>query len=320
MAYDTQIDPIASQGAISSPVNTTTAVVPTTITPSDVYSEANIASSTSGTATAPDDLLGIRNQIYSELGIPDAINQYNSQYAKLLNLQNVSEAQQLSLGNQAVNLNVIRGEQATAQELANYGITAQSRATEVAGNKLNALKTEAMAQYEIRAQRVAETRNLMLQYPKAKLKWGDSIETISSKLADYEDEVAKDAYKKQLKAMAMEMGVSTKGSRKELEKRISKYNKSALRTAKIKSDLEIEAQRLQIAQAKKNLYNEEKTISMEDIAKAFGDQEESTVNSTGTTQDTGNLTPDGSSYLQQMMGTQNLNYTTPGIRVYGNTA
>jgi hypothetical protein len=246
MAYDTQIDPIAGE-TIASPVYTPESI--TTPTVSDVYSSQNIETATTRPTAKPDDLLGIRNQIYYDLGVTKSQNEYNAAYKNLLNYQSAIDKQQLEISGQPLSMNLIRGEQARASELASYSLSAQQRALDSIYNSLSSKKAEAESQYAIKSSQVQETRNLMLQYPGAKIKWGDSTEKIAKKLDDYAEDEEKKAYKKELKKMAMTMGISTKGSRKELENRIGKYNGEAASLARQKAELELSGLKRSIASA-----------------------------------------------------------------------
>jgi hypothetical protein len=69
------------------------------------------------------------------------------------------------------------------------------------------------------------------------------------------------------------MGISTKGSRKELENRIGKYNGEAASLARQKAELELTSLRTSIANAQKG--TDENAFDMSQIAALFGDDQTS---------------------------------------------
>lgn len=289
MQYDTQVDPLVGQ-TITNPVNTPTVVSPITVSPADVYSASNINSTTS---TDPYDLLNVRSNINTALGIPDAQKAYNEQYAKLTNSQNVADAQQLTLEGQVKNLNAIRGEQAQASQLANYGITAQQRVLESVANRLTGLKSEAEAQFGIRSSEILQTKEIMLQYPGAKIKFGDSMDSITKKLTDYADEQKKDAEKDAYKSALRALGLKTSGSRKELESRLSKANKKAKSQADKVASLQLEQLQMSIDNTRSTISNRNSaTTTTNNPASYFNSSNSSnSSNSTPTTNYNDPLSP-----------------------------
>lgn len=272
--YDTQTDAIQGQEIVSS-VNTPDVVTPITVSTSDVYSADNINSSTSKKSSDPYDLLNIRSNLYNTLGVTEAQNQYNEQLAKLYNLQNTSDAQQLTIEGQPVNMNMIRGEQARALELANYGITAQSRVLEAYASKLSGLKSEAEAQYTIRANEISEKKALMQSVPGAGIKYSDSYEQAIEKINKYQveqeakakreaEEAEAKAYKKYLKEQLLALGSKVKGlSTNELENKLRKKNKKALeaaeKQAKQEYDMKIEEHNLSMENIRSTIANRGKS-------------------------------------------------------------
>lgn len=223
-------------------------------TPQDVFTTSNINQTATSPIPAPDDLLGIRSQINTELGIPGLQTSYQTAYQDLLNAKAAAREQQTALSNLPQALGVIRGEQAIAGEQASNRISALSDAAAVAQSALQAAQQEASAQFGIRQGEVEQKRSIILQYPGAGITFGDSFDTIANKLDTYQTKIAeeeqKTAYKNSLKNIALELGLKTKGSTKELEKRISKANKAALEQAKKESDLKLEQMRMDIENTK----------------------------------------------------------------------
>jgi hypothetical protein len=221
----------------------------------NVFSTSNITQATTNPTAAPDDLLNIRNTIYNELGIPNLQKQYQDIYKSVLGFDLGTTAQQVGIEGQPVAMNVIRGSQAQAAQqraLQRQGLVAQA---DVAQSSLQAALGEAGVQYGIRAQEVEQKRAIILQYPGAKITFGDSLDTVAKKLDKYQKEAEKDAYKAELKKMAMSLGIKTSGSRKELEKRISKVNKKARQQAEEEANLKMEAMRWDIENTKSTIKN-----------------------------------------------------------------
>lgn len=236
-----------------------------TTTPSSVYTTSNIQQATTTPVAAPDDLLGIRKQIMGELGVTSQQEQVNQLAQQLAAQRQTGRAQQLAIQNLPQALNVIRGEQAQAQQISATQEQALAENLNAAQSALAAKTLEAQSQFEIRQNEVQEKKNLMVQYPGAKITFGDSMTAVASKLETYQKQAEKDAYKKELKKMALSLGVKTSGSTKDIEKRISKVNKNARKEAETEAKLKIDQLKLSIASAK-NKYNQG---VVDPIAEAF---------------------------------------------------
>lgn len=234
---------------------------------SGVLSSSNIAQTTSGKTTDTSDLLGIRSDIYSNLGVSEKQAAYQKALeASQKATQNLSTGlQQLSA--RPVSLSKITGQQAQLREVSANEISALEDAATLALQNYQAVKSEADTQFEIRNQQLSETKALMVQYPGAGIKFSDSTEKQVKKLSDYQKELEKETYKKELKKMAMELGLKTSGSRKELEKRISKYNKSALDDAKRSAELDYDYKKIQIDNVKSEIANRGKSSGSKEESK-----------------------------------------------------
>lgn len=121
--------------------------------------------------------------------------------------------------------------------------------------------------FQIRNQEIGEKKQIMLQYPGAKVTFGDSFDTVSKKLVKYEKEQKESNYKAELKKMAIQIGASLKTKKggtagiKDLEKNIAKVNKNALKRAEAEADLKMEALRMDIANTKSTIANRGKETS-----------------------------------------------------------
>jgi len=203
------------------------------VNPGQVYTSSNIANANTNPTHAPDDLLGIRNQIGTELGISGLESGYQTAFGELQKAKDLARQQQTAIEGLPQALRVIRGEQAQAGRLASDRITGLSEAAQVAQSALQAAKQEQESRFSIRQSEVEQKRSLILNNPGAGITFGDSIESARAKLQKYEDNKAKEVEKKRaeelksaeksdLKKMALQLGLKTSGSRKDLEKRIAK--------------------------------------------------------------------------------------------------
>jgi len=220
---------------------------PLTVTPQQVYSSANIAQATTAPAAAPGDLLGIRTQISNELGLPGLQTDYTKTLNELTAAKTAAMNQNTAIENLPQALGVIRGEQAQAQNIASNKLQALADTANVKQQAIQAANLELAARYGIREQEVNQKRELMVKYPKAGITFGDSFESVTSKLGEYETKLANDTKKDALKTSLMALGLKTSGSTKDMEKRLKKANKEAYKRTIEESDLKLQAAKLQIA-------------------------------------------------------------------------
>jgi hypothetical protein len=223
------------------------------IDPNAVLSSANVQQTINQPTPAPDDLLGIRKQLYGELGVTGAQTAFDTAQKAYMDRQALLQQDLTNLGGRTVSMSKIVGQQGQAQQVAQNDITNLQNAAVIAQNKLLSAKTEAEAQFAIREKQIVQTQTMMYQYPGANIKYGDSSEKIASKLSKYQEQVKDDAYKQTLKQTAMSLGVKTSGSIKDLEKRISASSEQALADAKAERDLKMEGMRMDIANTKSTI-------------------------------------------------------------------
>jgi hypothetical protein len=230
---------------------------PTVIKPptaSTVYSADNINQAVTQPVTAPNlqDPYGLYDQFMNSADIQAAkarvaegqglINKSNQALRTTTTaLENQNEN---AMGGTGASVNLIgrqvgRARTLTANELAALGENQNANIS-----YLSSLKDDAVNRYAIAQNERAQIQDLIRQTGgKAKISYTDSYETALQKADKYitekAKEEAKDAYKKELKAQLLALGKNTKGlSTKELEKKLKKYNKEALKEAKSRSDQE----------------------------------------------------------------------------------
>ena len=304
------------------------------LNPQRVYSSANIQNANTTPAQAPDDLLGIRKSIQEELGIPQLNTDYQKAYTDYLNYQSSLESQQNALeGQTGVGLNVIRGQQAEAQRLGAQTVASKARGLEALGSRLTAARQEAQDVFGIRSQEVQWKRNLILENPQAGITFGDSLDSMASKIQNANQlqkieslklqypqlaskitsknldkalaQLGKGLTKSQLKEQYAKIyGVAPKGlSTKAMEKKIKKYFKEELSYSKEKRDIEMQSIRESL---KKKQLGETDIIdndSMEDLLKQYAQATGKPTDATGgVVTDYGDLYPG-----------QNQSYATPGV-------
>jgi hypothetical protein len=216
------------------------------IDPNAVLSAGNVNATINNPAPAPDDLLGIRSEIYNNEGVNTAQTALTAAQAAAATALNNMNARITGLGGRTVSMSKITGSQAQERLVSQGEIDALN--SDVA-NKLTDYqlkKGNADDMFGIRSGEVKEKQALMTKYAGAGIKVSDSFEQASAKIEKYADEQKKEIQKDALKDMALSLGLSTSGSRADLRRRISKANKTALDKADKLADLKIEAMKADI--------------------------------------------------------------------------
>jgi hypothetical protein len=235
----------------------------TKATPADVFSQANVAQTLTNPAQPYDysDPLKLRERINTELGLSDVEKQYQDAINKLRAFDTGTTTQQFNIEQELNPMGVIRGEQATAlgqRSLSRQGFadTAQALA-----DRYNALSAEATNKFNILNAERSTLQNLMVNNPGAGITYLDTVDQAAKKIENFRlaeekrleklaEEKAKEEYKKNLKATAMQLGISTKSKKggslktKDLEKAIAKFYGDKAATDKLLQDLEIESKRI----------------------------------------------------------------------------
>lgn len=225
---------MAEQYATPSVINT---AVPTV---ADVYSTANIAQATTAPVQAP---LSAGQELYNQfLNTPDiqaaktnvsAIQkQINDANQAFRNAKTGFEYQnEGAMGTTGASANLIGRQIGRASDLTSNQVAAFSENLSAQQAYLQSLTAEATNKYNIAQQERNQIQDLITATKgKANITYTDSYESALQKAAKYEEEVAKEekktAEKDDLKKTLKSLGLSTKGSRNELEKKLKKYMKS----------------------------------------------------------------------------------------------
>lgn len=220
--------------------------IPAVATPtaSTVYSSDNIASAASGTPTV--------NPILDEYTQYMNSPELQAAKAKTAEIQGAINAEkaglrstttgleyqnQGALGTTGASMNLIGTQVGRASSLASDRISALGDQYTGALTYQQGLEQTAREKYSIIANERQNKLILSTQYPGAGISATDSYETINKKVTDYQKKLKDDDFKSSLKTLALQFGLKSSGSTKDLENRIKKYNKEALNTAKRNSEL-----------------------------------------------------------------------------------
>lgn len=197
------------------------------------YSAPNIASTTTAPVTKPNlsDPFGLYAQYMSTPDIVAAQQGAKTAQQALLGATQASRDEQTAIGQRLQSATRIRGAQAYAQQLASNKIAALNEAYTLAASNVDALTKAAQSQYQIALGERENIQNLIAKTGgKAGISYADTYESALQKATDYqtnlEEEKNKQAYKDSLKQTALQLGIKTKGSTGDLEKRLKKYYKS----------------------------------------------------------------------------------------------
>lgn len=235
------------------------------------YSATNITNTLTNPASPPDysDPLGYRARLEAETGLTDVRNRSMAAIDQIRKFDQTSLAQQNYLENQPIKMGVIVGQQANQARLRGQERTSIVDEAEATQDLLLAKQQEVQDRYRIYEENRDMLTGLILNNPGAGIKYTDTPESASSKLEAYAKKAKKEAYKDSLKAIALELGIKTKGkSTKSLEKAISKVKKSALKLAQQESELRLEGLKLDIANTKSIIANRGKAGAGDDKDKA----------------------------------------------------
>lgn len=211
----------------------------------DALSSSNIESTVSAPVAKPDlsDPFGIQSYYENFYGTPALQSELETANKALTDFDLNAASFQNQLEDSLVGMNVIRGMQDKAARKASLERTGllNTVATKQAAldTMLNKVNQGVSTAKEVRSQ----LSSLIASAPGAGITYTDTYEVAAKKAEDYlkkeAEEQAKDEYKQKLKEMALSLGLKTKGSTKELEKRIAKYNKEDLALAKKAKEMSI---------------------------------------------------------------------------------
>ena len=204
------------------------------------------SSNFTGDTSATGGLEGIWDTLRNESGIADLEGKVSGAKGELIESKQAGRNTQQALRDRPESINLIRGRQQQASLMQYQDELSLTEQANLSIDELNMKNQELQKRFGFKAQEYQTMQNTMLSNPEAGIKIGDSIETATKKLGDYQEQQRKDIEKQELKNLAMQLGISTKGSRSKLRKRISKANKKALEKQEQLIDQQIESGRVAI--------------------------------------------------------------------------
>lgn len=219
----------------------------------DVLGSSNAVGTIQNPARKPDDLLGIRSDLYTSLGVNDSQTALLAAQKASQDATNGLNKDLTALRGRPVSVSKFTGQMAQESMVRQGDIEALQNAEKLALATYQSKKSEADSQFGILESEVKEKRQYQIQYPGAGIKASDSFDKVVKKLDTYQKEQKKEAYKDTLKASLLALGESTKGSRKVLESRLKKINKTAYNQAQQEAKLKLEALRLDIENTKSTI-------------------------------------------------------------------
>jgi len=236
------------------------------VDPNQVYSDANIQSTISRPEAAPDDLLGIRDQIQYDTGYSEAKAKYDAIDKAINDYNQQSKQGVLDIGQWLQRNEAVVGEQEAYLGQRNLGLENLLLEKNTLGKRLSDLSEEVNYRTAIAEKNIDYVRDLKMQFPGAGFKMGDSMDKMESRLEKYIKKEEKRSEKKAYKEALRELGLSTKGSRRELERRLRKHNKEAYARAKEAEDIGLEKARLELQKLR-----EKSRGGSINVASLFGD-------------------------------------------------
>ncbi len=222
--------------------------------PSAVLGAQNVAQTATAPVAPASDALGIfagQDVAFGVSGLEATATQAQEAYLSAVNLAN---QEQLTLQGRRKKLGVMRGEQQQAGQQAQIELQGLQTAQTLAQQALQSAQQKSLQTANILYQEFQTKQKLMIDYPGLDIDpLTDSMDKISSKLKDYKEDQVKDAEKDSYKSALRDLGLSTKGSRRELERRLSKENKSTADMIKRQNELKLQGLEMDIAKAQKAL-------------------------------------------------------------------
>ncbi|MEI9966167.1 MAG: hypothetical protein WDN67_00605 [Candidatus Moraniibacteriota bacterium] len=224
------------------------------------YSAGNMQNALANPTAPPNlsDPYGLQSSIYASEGVDSAQKEYLDAIAFLRNYDQGSLEQQNFLEDQTIAMPVITGQQASQARLRSAERQGFAAKADTFRDAYLSKKEAADRRYQVATTERERLLDYMATAPGAGITLTDTPEIALTKINKYNEKqkkkekeeakkAADDAYSKELKATARELGISTKTSKggtmntKQLEAAIAKENKSLVSDAKRKSQLELKA-------------------------------------------------------------------------------
>jgi hypothetical protein len=223
------------------------------INPNALYSSNNVTSTLVRPESAADDLLGIRSQHQYDTGYSQSKAEADAIQKQIDAYTSQTESGIQSIGDWRQNAEAITGEKASYNEQRGIGLNTLLKQQGTLQTKLAELAEEVNLRTTISETNINLIKQLKLQYPGAKIKFGDSMDKIEKRLVKYGKEQEKKAKKSAYKDALEAMGMSTSGSSKELGNRLKQANAEAYAMAQESNKMSLESARIALQKAKQSL-------------------------------------------------------------------
>ena len=240
------------------------------IDPNQILQAPNVQQTLAGGTQPPSDVLGIFTQQEAAAGVPQLQEAYQEAQKNFLDAQNLANQEQVTLQGRRKKLGVMRGEQAQAAAQAQVDLGTLQTGMTLAQSALQQAQATAQQRANLLYDEYRTKQNLLMEFPGLDINpLTDDMKSVSKALKKYEKEQYKKQEKRELKKMLRELGLKTKGSRRELAKRLRKHNKKAYDQLQRENDLKLQSLEMQVQQARKKL-NEQKLTVDEQLDALWG--------------------------------------------------
>ncbi len=225
------------------------------INPDSVLGADNVTQTIQNPVQAPTDALGIFTNQEASLGIPQLKEAFSTAQKNFLKGQNIANREQLTLQGRRKKLGVIRGEQQQQAGLAQMDLQTLQNAFTLASSNLQSAQATATQRANVLYQDYQTKQQLLYQYPGLDINpLTDSSEDVSKALKQWQKEKVKKDEKIELKKKLRSLGLKTKGSRKELARKLRKHNKKEYNRLQRENKNKMELLDIQVSEARRKLH------------------------------------------------------------------
>lgn len=226
----------------------------------DILSSANIASTLARPKAKLNDILGIRKQAEFDVG-------YTKSKAELGALQEAARAYGAKtergiqeIGDWRERAEAVVGEKRSYAEQRYLGTKEYQGKEALLRQQLGEQASEVQWRVGVAEQNINFVRELKLQYPGAGIKFGEDMNKIEKRIVKFGKEQKKKAEKEAFKAALRAMGKKTSGlSRRELERKLRKANKTLYEQTMKENELRLEGLELDIQNTRSIMANRGKS-------------------------------------------------------------
>lgn len=248
-----------------------------TISPDEVYSADNVEKALTEPIKMPSDLLGLKQSLYAQYGIPELESKANQAYQALTQFNQNTIEQLNQAQDQLLGMNKITGIQSKISR--DRGIQQQGLASTYSAlaNQYQTALARAQDEYRTLASEWEQKNQLRLQFPGAKISATDSMDEALNKIAKYAKKQAEDEAFERMYGVRLSdrpKGMSKREWKRKLKKRLKKSRefqafKEQLEIEKLQAAIEstraLTAQRLRSAQPKEETFDPRNTVHISQL-------------------------------------------------------